>query len=311
MSRLNVATFAVFGAEEAVALRAAAAYLNALRGRALVTLAQSYVKAHEEVVAGITAQVEAGAGAQADLVQAEGRLAIAQSTLVQYESTAADDAAAYREAVGDWPSEDLLIPSPSAEEIPPTGEDLVTEALLGHPSVLSANQNIRSLEFDARAARAVYSPLVTLRLNATRNENAGGTEVPTADVTAMFNLSYNFYRGGADKAAIETSNALLNESRLRLDATRRQIEQSAWIAFNAYHLAQSQLPQLEEAAEAGRQALEDYAGQFEMGDRTLLDRLTVEDQAFAAETGLVNGKIGLLLGHYQILASLGRLRGAF
>ena len=49
MSRLNVATFAVFGAEEAVALRAAAAYLNALRGRALVTLAQSYVKAHEEV----------------------------------------------------------------------------------------------------------------------------------------------------------------------------------------------------------------------------------------------------------------------
>jgi hypothetical protein len=46
-------------------------------------------------------------------------------------------------------------------------------------------------------------------------------------------------------------------------------------------------------------------------DRQTVGRLAVEDQVFAADTGLVNGEVGVLLGHYQVIASLGRLRAAF
>lgn len=310
-ARLDGASFSVFGAEEAIALRAAAAYLNAVRGRALVRLAQQYVAAHEDVISGLTAQVEAGAGTQADVDQAEGRRALAQSTLMQFESGLRDAEAGYREAVGGWPEDDVAAPSLAPSDLPPSREDAVAEALLGHPSILAAQQNIRSLEFNVRAAGAVFRPSITFKLTATRNENAGGAEVPTADVTGMFNLTYNLYRGGADAAAADTARVLLTEARLRLDETRRQIEQSARIGYNAYELARAQLPQFQTAAEAGAQARADFTDQFDLGERTLLDRLAVEDQAFAADTGLVNGEIAVLLGHYQVLAALGRLRAAF
>jgi len=48
-----------------------------------------------------------------------------------------------------------------------------------------------------------------------------------------------------------------------------------------------------------------------LGERTLLDRLAVEDQMFAAESGILNGRSAVVLAHYQILASMGRLRDAF
>jgi hypothetical protein len=115
----------------------------------------------------------------------------------------------------------------------------------------------------------------------------------------------------ADKAALETAKALLMESRLRLEETRRLIEQGSRVAFNAYQIASDRMPQLSEALAAADEAAEAFPGQFELGERTLLDRLAVEDQMFAAETGILNGRAAVVLAHYQVLAAMGRLRDAF
>ena len=104
---------------------------------------------------------------------------------------------------------------------------------------------------------------------------------------------------------------MLAESRLRLDETRRLIEQGARVAFNAYRIASDRIPQLEDGAVAAVEAAGAFQGQFDLGERTLLDRLAVEDQVFAAETGILNGRAAVLLGHYQVLAAMGRLRDAF
>ena len=199
----------------------------------------------------------------------------------------------------------------TAEDLPEDGETAVAEAFLSHPQLRSAVQTIRSMEHDLRAAGAPFLPSITFDLTGSRNENPGGADTYSTDVTAMVNLSYNLYRGGADKAALGTSKALLAESRLRLEESRRLLEQGARVAFNAYQSAVERFPQLEEAAAAAAEALEDFASQFELGERTVLDRLTAEDQWFAAQTGIVNGRTAVLLGHYQVLAAMGQLRDAF
>ena len=309
-ARLEGAEFSVIGASEAVALRAASGYVNVVRGQTLLALAERYVAAYAEVVAALEIQVEAGAGTQADLDQAIGRMALAEAAHTQFSGSLLDAEAGFKEVMGDWPS-NLSQPIVVASDLPGDAETVVADALQSHPSLRSAAQNITALEHDLRAAGAPFFPKLTLDIAGTRNENAGGVEAPTSDTTAMFTITYNFYKGGADKAALETSKALLMESRLRLDETRRLIEQGSRVAFNAYTIASERISQLEEALVAATEAAAAFPGQFDLGERTLLDRLAVEDQVFTAETGLLNGRAAVVLGHYQVLAAMGRLRDAF
>ena len=309
-ARLQGAEFSVFGASEAVALRAASGYVNVVRGMTLLELADRYVAAHGDVVVALETQVEAGAGTQADLDQAIGRMALAEAARTQFAGALLDAEAGYREVIGDWPS-NLPQPLVVASDLPLDAETVVGDALQSHPSLRSAAQNITALEHDLRAAGAPFLPRLSLDIASTRNENAGGVEAPTSDTTLLFTITYNLYKGGADKAALQTAKALLAESRWRLDETRRLIEQGSRVAFNAYRIASDRIPQLEEAVVAADEAAAAFPGQFDLGERTLLDRLAVADQVFAAETGILNGRAAVTLGHYQVLAAMGRLRDAF
>ena len=223
-ARVACAGFQVVGTADGIALRAAAGYMNVLQARRLVAIAERYVAVHEEVVEGIGTLVAEGAATEAELEQADGRLALAEATLTQFRGTLRDADAAFREATGDWPV-DVVMPLVEPGGLPPQAEDAVAEATQSHPGLLAA-ANIRSLQLDLRAAGAAFLPRVSLDLAGSRNDNAGGVEVPTADFTALFTLTYNFYRGGADRAAIEASKALLSEARLRQEETRRLIEQN-------------------------------------------------------------------------------------
>ena len=308
--RLGGAEFSVIGASEAVALRAASGYVNVLRSQILLAQADRYVAAHQGVVTALETQVEAGAGTQADLDQAVGRMAVAEAARTQFQGALMDAEAAFKEVIGDWPS-NLSEPLVVASDLPMDVETVVADALQSHPSLRSAAQNITALEHDLRAAGAPFFPKLTLDITGTRNENAGGVEAPSSDTTLMFSIAYNLYKGGADKAALETAKALLMESRLRLDETQRLIEQGSRVAFNAYQIASDRMPQLSDALAAADEAAEAFPGQFELGERTLLDRLAVEDQMFAAESGILNGRNAVVLSHYQVLAAMGRLRDAF
>ena len=99
-ARLQGAEFSVFGASEAVALRAASGYVNVVRGMTLLELADRYVAAHGDVVAALETQVEAGAGTQADLDQAIGRMALAEAARTQFAGALLEPGTGKSSAIG-------------------------------------------------------------------------------------------------------------------------------------------------------------------------------------------------------------------
>ncbi len=305
-ARQQGASFQVMGIEEGVALRAVTAYLGVMQGRALFALGEDYIKAHEDVLEGLKTQMEGGAGTQADVDQATGRLAQAKASVLQFRGTLTDAEAAYREAIGTRPGE-LVLPVPQDAVLPQNADAAVDESVATHPGLKALAENARALSFDAAAAAAPFKPRVSLDLMGTRNENAGGTKGPTADATAMVNLTYNLYRGGADQAALESARALLNEARLRQEESRRLIEQGVRVAFNAHDISAARLPQLEDAANAAAEGRKSFDDKFEAGDVQLIDRLTIEDQLFQARGALVTARFAVLLSHYQVLGAMGRL----
>ena len=64
-------------AEEEIALRATEAYLEVMRAREIVDLAMENVQAHIDTLEDVRLRAETGGGNQADVLQAESRLALA------------------------------------------------------------------------------------------------------------------------------------------------------------------------------------------------------------------------------------------
>ncbi len=289
-ARQQGATFQVMGVEEGVALRAVTAYLQVLQGRDLLALSESYIRAHETVLLGLRAQVEGGAGTQADVDQAQGRLALAEAAVTQFRGGLADAEAAFREAIGGRPA-DLVMPIVHSAALPATADAAVSEALASHPGVKALAENVRSMEFEVRAASATSYPRLSLDLMGTRSENAGGVKGVTGDATAMITMTYNLYRGGADKAQLEAARALLNEARLRQEESGRLLEQGVRVAFNAQEVALARMPSLEDALKSAEEGRATFDDRFEAGtpscsicsaSRTSSSRRPVASSAAAA-----------------------------
>ncbi len=146
-----------------------------------------------------------------------------------------------------------------------------------------------------------------MELAGRRDENSGGVEGPNADFTAKLVMTYNLYRGGGDTARRRQIRALLAEAQQREGEIRRLVGQAIRVSYNAYQIASDRIPVLESHVGSSKRALDAYYEQFNLGERTLLDVLNVENEVFGARSNLVNGQFAVLTGYYRILAATGRL----
>ena len=158
-SRVDIAGFQLFDAGEIIGLRAVASYLDVLRNRQLVELADANAAKHEEVLGQIRTRADAGGGSQADVDQAEGRVALANSTLLATLNGLRDAEAAYLEAVGEPPS-DLSVPQVDTGLIDASANDAVGDGIDSNPAVRASQENVKALGGDIpRDSRPVFTAL--------------------------------------------------------------------------------------------------------------------------------------------------------
>ena len=217
-----------------------------------------------------------------------------------------DAEAAYLEAVGEPPS-GLSVPQTDAGLIDASANEVVDSGVDSNPAVRVAQKNIKALNSDFRATRSPFLPRVNIELAGRRDENTGGVEGPNTDFTAKLVMTYNLYRGGGDAAQRRQTRALVAEAQQREYEIRRLVEQAIRVSYNAYQIARDRIPTLERHVASSKRALDAYYEQFNLGERSLLDVLNVENEVFGARSNLVNGQFAVLTGYYRILTSTGRL----
>lgn len=105
----QVRLFELFDASETAALEASRAYLDVLRYRKLVELAEENYVRHRAVFEQIQKKTQAGVGRRVDLEQASGRLALAEANLLTETANLHDVSARYQRLVGDVPAKTLAI----------------------------------------------------------------------------------------------------------------------------------------------------------------------------------------------------------
>ena len=302
----DAAGFQLLDTGEAIGLRAASSYLDVIRSRGLLELARDNLVQHQDIVDRILFQVDAGGASTADLDQAQARLALAEATVTQFQGGLRSSEANYLEAVGTAP-ETLEFPFAPTDFLPPSAEDAVLDLVNTSPTIQASRRTILAREEDVDVALASFLPRVSLELRGSRGENAGGSKGPNNDFTALVILDYNLFRGGGDTARLRSAKALRSEARNREYETRRLIEQNTRLSFVAYEIARDRVPLLLDQVEATESALAAYYEQFQLGERTLLDLLNVENEAFGARAASLNGRIDHVSSQYRILAAVGRL----
>lgn len=289
-----------------VALDAIEAYLESLRHRELVALAQDTVTAHEQTLGHVEEMAEGGAVGMADVKQAESRLARARDDFAQARNRMNDADATYRRVVGE-PVANLNRPTVPLHALPPSIATAVELAVGSNAAVKVAKSEMVEAEAEYRKSRSNYFPRLNFEVSANSARNLDGVRGSEADVSALLVMNYNLYRGGSDVALRQSLIARLGESRQRLNRAVRLVEEQTRLSWNALRNGRDRVKALLSEVRANEIVRTTYRDQFDLNKRSLLDLLGSENDLFIAKANLITSEFAVMFGTYRVLATTGDL----
>lgn len=294
---------------EQVSLETTLAYLDMVMFRELLQISESNLKTHIDVYKQIEQSAQAGVARGADLEQINGRLSLAESNIITEQSNLHDVTARFMRLTGLQSPNDI---APVDVNLLPVQQhsivQLLHKAYASNPDLLAAVYNIDSQAFRIESAEARYHPRVAFNASyGFQSRDQVGLNNTITEARVGIQLDYNLYRAGADEAQIEQAiEQQVQAKDIRLKACR-DIQQTLHIAFNDIVNLERQLPALNDHMLASARVRTAYLGQFRLGQRTLLDLLDAENEAYESSRAYTQAKITQLKSFFRLLASQGEL----
>ena len=303
----TVRMFELISASEGTALEASRAYLDVLRYRMLVALAEDNYVRHRATQEQIEKKVQAGVGRRVDLELVAGRFALAESNLLTETANLHDVSARYQRLVGDVPAKEM-------SEVLGLGRGLTADpvALLSsvqqrNPAIKAAVENVRAAMAAVSGRRSAFQPRVDLRLRQDRGNDLNGYVGSTNNRTAEILLNWNLFNGLSDRARVDQYVNQLDVAKDTRDKACRDERQTAAIAVNDVRKLTESLGYLDQHQLSMEKARDAYRKQFDIGQRSLLDLLDTENELFQARRAYVNAEYDLSIAQARARASAGEL----
>ncbi len=297
---------------ENTALEALRAYIDVLRYRELVDAATQNYAEHKQSFALVEERSKSGVGRGVDVEQASGRLALAEYNLVVELTNLHDVSARYLRVVGDKPPANLsALPEPfKLGAMPPSVEVLMRDGLQNSPTINAAVENALTYKIGIESRKAAYMPRLDLRAYQSRDSNASGVTGDSRNGGIELLLTYNLFRGGADKAR-ERQAVDLSEQAHDLQAKAcRDVRQTLSIAYSDVNSLTAQQGYQNQHRLSTEKSREAYRQQFEIGQRTLLDLLDSQNEFFEATRAYINARHNQAAAQARTLAGMGQLVAA-
>lgn len=291
---------------ERVGLSAVEAYVETLRQRETVRLSDENIVVHGGYVKQVDEKFRAGRGREADTIQAQGRYALAQATVIQNQGRLRDIESRYAQVVGDFPGQ-LVRPVPPVERLAQSAEAVRGVAADQNPSLAVARTRILAAEQVVREAQAPFYPRVTIEGQGTLAADLNGVPGINNSGSVLGVLRYNLYRGGADLAATRSAKERVSEAKEALAQTQRAVDDDVRVSHNAWLTAKGRVERLKDYVAATVRVRMAYEQQYTIGERSLFDLLDSENEVFNAKVSLVAAEYAEVFGVYQTLAAAGQL----
>lgn len=299
--------FELLEASEGVALEAGRAYLDVLRYRDLVRLAEDNYVQHKATHEQVLQRTRSGVGRRVDLEQAGSRLALAEINLTTEMANLHDVSARYQRLVGSLPPAATVAPGELGGTLPANSKAALSALYRSNPTLLAAIENTEAAQYDVAVQRAAYSPKVDLRARTDNTRHYLGADGRREHNVAEVVVSWNLFNGGSDRAR---ERQYMERRNLALDLREkacRDTRQTLLIAYNDVQRLREQKTHLATQVSLLERTLAAYRDQFNIGQRTLLDLLDTENELLSARRAAVNAEADFSLATLRTYAGMGQL----
>ncbi len=295
------------GVAEDLALEITKDYLAVLMHERLYAYSLANLQAHRSVFKMIRERADAGIAREAEVDQANARLALAESNKISAEADLQESRINYAKVVGKWPQHLSWPHIPTNKYLPGNLPMALEIGMDNHPTVKASYADVKQAKAQYEVARAAYYPKVDVVLSSAKNRNLQGLVGPNDDKLAMLRMNYNAFRGGADQAFIRQTAYQVQQAYETKNRTLLQLKEAIRLSWNVYVSAGLRLTPLRNHVSASKKTRLAYQDEFQIGKRTLLDLLDSQNELYQSQIQLARGENDEMLSRFRILNGMGNL----
>jgi adhesin transport system outer membrane protein len=283
-------------------------YLEVIKNQELMDTAVENVKIDQEILKKVKKLYKAGLTTLSEVNKIESSLALAQSNLVVQENNVLDAAYNLEKVLG-RPLEPSKMTKPTIDKknFPKTKQEAIDFALKNNPSLLVSEYNIKLAQATNKEKKSQFYPKLDVEVSQSLNNNVSAIKGKDNVFRAMAFVSYNFFNGFSDKAALQKSLSQIYQEVENKNSIKRDIIQNLNLSWAARQKLQEQLTHLIEYKDFSHKTLVLYSKEYALGRRSLLDLLSAQNDFIRAKAQIITTRYSILYAQYRILNTMGIL----
>ncbi|UJF25345.1 TolC family protein [Suttonella sp. R2A3] len=273
-------------------------YLEALRAKLSLDVAQGNLQRHRDIVNKLKVIVSYDPGRRSELTQAEGRLLQVEDSIMNYNRTLGLVLLRLSRYVQPAVSENELNDPFTKNSVEALISQYNTseEDLATHPSFIAQKKELDSIEAELRVAERDRWPKLNLVGQASDD-----------DSSIYLNMDVDVFNR-ATAPGIEEKEGQIIAARARLDDILRNLSERGQLAELKMREDQSRIDIADSQIRALKQVTRDYEDQFSIAQRSLLDVVNAYSELAGIEQLKVQATYDLMLAKLDYLSSVGALR---
>lgn len=283
------------------------AYLDVLRQRELLAIADENLRMHNDIMSQIVESADAGRTTQADVEQTKARLNAAEAQKSAVEESLRNADTNYRRIVGDSAQPDIQIPVPPRQLLEPDVDSEVKQALTHSPTLDTKEADVNVADAERQATKSTFYPKVDFQAGVSAGHDLDGVEGRTQSASALVVASMNLYRGGGDEARSREFVYRFAQAKDERNAAARVLEQDVRTTWASMIASAERAQAFRKQADANGTVVEAYKDQFNLDRRTLLDVLDSQNEWFVSRSNAINNGYLEMFAVYRLLALRGEL----
>ncbi len=306
-ARIKAAAYDVLDAANRVYLDTAEAYINVIRAKELLKIAEQNAYTQEQIMRQVREKTEAGFNRVSELYNSESRLALSKASFISRQQDLNQALAKFLRQSGRLLEPEQFVEPALSFKVPATLGETVEIAYHNHPALKVARYNIQTREYTSDKAAAAYWPTLDLELQGQFRDDAGGEEGQTTQTGAFLTFNYTFFDGGLRSGAKARDRQALNKERQRAYIERRNVNESVRLAWNIMEADVVKKNYLIDHVMLSAKTLTAFKEEYYAGRRTLLDLLNMENEYTDAKLSRTESDFSYLISLYRIMQAMGVL----
>ena len=258
-------------------------------------------------------RLERGNISLSDVAQSESSLAGAQAKLIQAENDFLTSKLNYENIIGELKDPELLDKSSINEtELPDELNSAIKISKKKNPNLIIAQLEFEQSRKDTTSARSDLAPSATLSFDRSETNDLSSTYDEREKETIKATVTWPFFSGGKNIAALRKNKSLELQKNLLLDNMITKNQTDVASAWSNYQSSKSLLNSVRAQVNAAEIANEGIVAEYNSGsDRTTLEVIQSNSLLLNAQISLADSQRNYILSQFNLLKSIGLLNSEY